>query len=145
MNDKPIPSSGKRRRAEPTPAQALRAAISSYIAIPRLRRLIAERGDLCQALREYPAGEGTLPEIAELKIDPNAVKQLSQGECVVISGGRAQHIMVSPVTLPRITNHTRPPDGLAGSLPAVQEVSHTLARSASAGATQHGSWHNKQH
>jgi DNA repair protein RadC len=51
MNDKPTPSSARRRRAQPTPARALRAAISPYIAIPRLRRLIAERGDLYQALR----------------------------------------------------------------------------------------------
>jgi DNA repair protein RadC len=50
MNHKPTPSS-KRRRAEPTPAKALRAAISPYIALPRLRRMLAERGDLYQALR----------------------------------------------------------------------------------------------
>jgi len=40
-----------RRSQEPTPAQALREAITPYIALPRLRRLVAEHGDLYQALR----------------------------------------------------------------------------------------------
>ena len=39
-----------RRSQEPTPAQALREALSPYIALPRLRRLVAEHGDLYQAL-----------------------------------------------------------------------------------------------
>jgi len=40
-----------RRREESTPGQALREAITPYIALPRLRRLVAEHGDLAQALR----------------------------------------------------------------------------------------------
>jgi hypothetical protein len=40
-----------RRPTEPTPAQALREAITPYIALSRLRRLVAEHGDLYQALR----------------------------------------------------------------------------------------------
>ena len=40
-----------RRSQEPTPAQALREALAPYIALPRLRRLVAEQGDLAQALR----------------------------------------------------------------------------------------------
>jgi DNA repair protein RadC len=45
------PTRRPRRTQEPTPAQALREAITPYIALPRLRRLIAEHGDLYQALR----------------------------------------------------------------------------------------------
>jgi len=40
-----------RRSQDPTPAQALREAITPYIALPHLRRLVAEQGDLTQALR----------------------------------------------------------------------------------------------
>jgi hypothetical protein len=51
MIDMETPTRRPRRRDESTPAKALRAAITPYIAIPRLRRLVAERGDLYQALR----------------------------------------------------------------------------------------------
>ena len=51
MIDKLTPTRHSRRPVEPTPAKALREALSPYIAIPRLRRLVAEHGDLYQALR----------------------------------------------------------------------------------------------
>jgi DNA repair protein RadC len=51
MIDLDSPTHRSRPTHEPTPAKALRAAIAPYIAIPRLRRLVAERGDLYQALR----------------------------------------------------------------------------------------------
>ena len=46
-----LPTRRPRRQAEPTPARQLREAIAPYIALPRLRRLLAEHGDLSQALR----------------------------------------------------------------------------------------------
>jgi DNA repair protein RadC len=78
MNDKPTLSRSKRRRAEPTPAQALRAAISPYIAIPRLRRLIAERGDLYQALRcpTPPQGVVALLELLRAMLQPSPRDQI---------------------------------------------------------------------
>jgi hypothetical protein len=45
------PTRRSRRYAEPTPARALRETLAPYITLPRLRRLVAERGDLYQALR----------------------------------------------------------------------------------------------
>ena len=59
----------------------------------------SERG-MGQAVKEYAVGEGMLAETDALKVDPNAVKQLGQGECVVIVGGRAQHVAVSQVRIP---------------------------------------------
>jgi hypothetical protein len=63
------------------------------------RITFTERG-MGQVVKEYAVGEGMLAETAELKVDPNGVKQLGQGECVVIAGGRTQHIAVSQVRLP---------------------------------------------
>jgi len=57
-----------------------------------------ERG-MGQTVKEYAVGEGMLAETEALKVDPNAVKQLGPGECVVIAQGRAQHIAVSQVRL----------------------------------------------
>jgi DNA repair protein RadC len=51
MTTTELPTRRPRRSQEPTPAQALREAITPYIALPRLRRLLAEHGDLAQALR----------------------------------------------------------------------------------------------
>jgi hypothetical protein len=62
------------------------------------RVTITERG-MGQAVKEYAVGEGMLAETDALKVDPNAVKQLGQGECVVIAQGRAQHIAVSQVRI----------------------------------------------
>jgi hypothetical protein len=66
------------------------------------RATITERG-MGQAVKEYAVGEGMLVETDALKVDPNAVKQLGQGECVVIAQGRAQHIAVSQVRIPERT------------------------------------------
>jgi hypothetical protein len=60
------------------------------------RVAFTERG-MGAAVKEYAIGEGMLAEAEALKVDPNAVKQLGPGECVVIAGGRAQHIMVSQI------------------------------------------------
>jgi hypothetical protein len=62
------------------------------------RVTITERG-MGQAVKEYAVGEGMLAETDALKVDPNAVKQLGQGECVVIAQGRAQHVAVSQVRI----------------------------------------------
>jgi DNA repair protein RadC len=51
MTTTELPTRRPRRSEESTPAQALREAITPYIALPRLRRLVAEHGDLTQALR----------------------------------------------------------------------------------------------
>jgi len=51
------------------------------------------------AVREYPVGEGMLAETEILKVDPDTVKQVDPGVCVVVAGGRAQHVLVSPVRL----------------------------------------------
>ena len=56
-----------------------------------------------QAVKEYAVGEGMLAETDALKVDPNTVKQLGPGECVVIAGGRAQHVAVSQVRIPERT------------------------------------------
>jgi len=63
------------------------------------RITFTERG-MGAAVKEYAIGEGMLAEAEALKVDPNAVKQLGPGECVVIVGGRAQHIMVSQIGQP---------------------------------------------
>jgi hypothetical protein len=66
------------------------------------RITITERG-LGQAVKDYAVGEGMLAETDTLKVDPNAVKQLEQGQCVAIAQGRAQHSAVSQVRLPERT------------------------------------------
>jgi hypothetical protein len=58
-----------------------------------------ERG-MGPAVREYAVGEGLLAETETLKVDPDSVKQLEPGACVLIAGGRAQHVLVSPVRSP---------------------------------------------
>ena len=62
------------------------------------RVTITERG-MGQAVKEYAVAEGMLAETDALKVDPNAVKQLGQGECIVIAQGRAQHVAVSQVRI----------------------------------------------
>src|SRR5581483_117225 len=52
------------------------------------RVAFTERG-MGVAVKEYAIGEGMLAEAEALKVDPNAVKQLGPGECIVIAGGRA--------------------------------------------------------
>ena len=78
MNDKEITTPSKRRPTQPTPARALRAAITPYIAIPRLRRLIAERGDLYQALRcpTPPQDVVALLELLRAMLQPAARDQI---------------------------------------------------------------------
>ena len=50
MTTPETPTRRSRRTSTPPADTALRAAISPYLAIPRLRRLIAEQGDLYAAL-----------------------------------------------------------------------------------------------
>jgi hypothetical protein len=59
----------------------------------------AERG-IGRAAREYATGGGYLAVDEELKIHPNEVKELPPGECFVIAGGRAQHVLVKRAPLP---------------------------------------------
>jgi hypothetical protein len=61
-----------------------------------------ERG-MGQAVREYAVGEGMLAETETLKVDPDTIKQLDAGACVVIAGGRARHVLISQVRLPAPT------------------------------------------
>ena len=67
-----------RRSAEPTPAQALREAITPYIALPRLRRLVAEQGDLYQALRCPTPPQDVLAvlELLRAMLQPNPRDQI---------------------------------------------------------------------
>ena len=67
-----------RRHADPTPAQALREAITPYIALPRLRRLVAERGDLAQALRCPTPPQDVLAvlELLRAMLHPNPRDQI---------------------------------------------------------------------
>jgi hypothetical protein len=77
------------------------------------RVTITERG-IGQAVKEYAVGEGMLAETDALKVDPNAVKQLGPGECVVIAQGRAQHVAVSQVQIPeRMPVLSSPPQSTA--------------------------------
>ena len=50
MSTPETPTRRSRRTSTPPTDTALRAAITPYLAIPRLRRLIAEQGDLYAAL-----------------------------------------------------------------------------------------------
>jgi hypothetical protein len=59
------------------------------------RITFTERG-MGKAVREYAVGEGVLAETETLKVDADTVKQLDPGACVLIAGGRAQHVLVSP-------------------------------------------------
>jgi hypothetical protein len=88
------------------------------------RVAFTERG-MGAAVKEYAIGEGMLAEAEALKVDPNAVKQLGPGECIVIAGGRAEHIVVS-----RITESSQ---GLTDVAPAtlIQEIQRAQARSRS--------------
>jgi DNA repair protein RadC len=72
------PTRRLRRREEPTPAQALREAITPYIALPRLRRLVAEHGDLAQALRcpTPPQDVLALLELLRAMLHPNPRDQI---------------------------------------------------------------------
>jgi hypothetical protein len=80
-----------------------------------------------QAVKEYVVGEGMLAETDALKVDPNAVKQLGQGECVVIAQGRAQHVAVSQVRLPE---HTPVVPATTRS-PAIAEIDPTTRQAQS--------------
>jgi hypothetical protein len=78
------------------------------------RMSFTERG-MGPAVREYAVGEGMLAETETLKVDPDTVKQLDPGVCVLIAGGRAQHVLISPVRLsppiadsPKIAPSTAP-------------------------------------
>jgi DNA repair protein RadC len=72
------PTRRPRRREEPTPAQALREAITPYIALPRLRRLVAEHGDLAQALRCPTPPQDVLAvlELLRAMLQPNPRDQI---------------------------------------------------------------------
>jgi len=62
----------------------------------------AERG-LGRAAKDYATGAGYLAVDEELKIHPNAVKELPRGECFVIAGGRYQRVLVKRVDVPATT------------------------------------------
>jgi hypothetical protein len=64
-----------------------------------------------------------LAQTDALKVDPNTVKQLGQGECVVIAGGRAQHVTVSQVRLPELTQVVT----ATTQSPAIAEIDPTRA------------------
>jgi hypothetical protein len=85
------------------------------------RVTVTERG-MGQAVKEYAVGEGMLAETDALKVDPNAVKQLGQGECVVIAQGRAQHIAVSRVT------HVKPAPAQPNVGTAITEIDRLARR-----------------
>ena len=85
------------------------------------RVTISERG-MGQAVKEFAVGEGMLAETDALKVDPNAVKQLGPGECVVIAQGRAQHIAVSQVRIPERTLVLHP----SSRSPAIMEIDPTM-------------------
>jgi hypothetical protein len=68
------------------------------------RVTFTERG-MGPSVRAYAVGEGVLAETERLKVESDTVKQLGQGEVIVIAGGRAQHVLVSPVRLPAPTAH----------------------------------------
>jgi DNA repair protein RadC len=72
------PTRRPRRPHEATPAQALREAIMPYIALPRLRRLVAEQGDLAQALRcpTPPQDILALLELLRAMLQPNPRDQI---------------------------------------------------------------------
>ena len=57
---------------------------------------VAERG-IGRGAREYATGAGYLAMDEELKIHPNAVKELPRGECFVIAGGQYQRVLVNRV------------------------------------------------
>ena len=61
-----------------TPAQALREAITPYTALPRLRRLVAEHGDLAQALRcpTPPQDVLALLDLLRAMLQPNPRDQI---------------------------------------------------------------------
>jgi hypothetical protein len=90
---------------------------------PAFQRRISftERG-LGAAVKEYAIGEGQLAAEDALAVDPNAVKQLGPGACVVIAGGRAQHVLVSPVA-------TAPGTPTRSDAPTVmQEIDRAVCR-----------------
>jgi DNA repair protein RadC len=78
MNHPDTPTRRSRRAHPPTPAQALRSAITPYIAIARLRRLVAERGDLYQALRSLTPPPDVLAvlELLRAMLQPDARDQI---------------------------------------------------------------------
>ena len=78
MTTTELPIRRPRRREEATPAQALREAITPYIALPRLRRLVAEQGDLAQALRSPTPPQDVLAvlELLRAMLQPNPRDQI---------------------------------------------------------------------
>jgi len=72
------PTRRPRRPHEPTPAQALREAITPDTALPRLRRLVAEHGDLAQALRCPTPPQDVLAvlELLRAMLQPNPRDQI---------------------------------------------------------------------
>jgi hypothetical protein len=73
------------------------------------RVTFTERG-MGPAAREYAVGEGVLAETETLKVDADTLKQLNPAACVLIAGGRGQHVLVSPVRLPAWAAHPSPRD-----------------------------------
>lgn len=88
-----------------------------------------ERG-MGPAVREYAVGEGMLAETETLKVDPDMVKQLDPGACVLIAGGRAQHVLVSPVRLPRPVARSQACD--TSTQVEIAEVDRTVLRTRNA-------------
>jgi hypothetical protein len=102
------------------------------------RITFTERG-MGQAVKEYAVGEGMLAETAALKVDPNAIKQLGAGECVMIAGGRAQHVVVSRVVLPNTVEYLAPTPKWPTEMLSIAEIErvrrreqHTLVNGTSA-------------
>lgn len=78
MTTPEIPKRRSRRTSTPAADSALREAISPYLAIPRLRRLIAEQGDLYQALRcpDPPADVLALLDLLRALLSPTRRDQI---------------------------------------------------------------------
>ncbi len=80
----------------------------------------AERG-MGNAPRAYATGQGALGAKETLKVDPNTVKTLPIGGCVVIASGAAQQVQVSQ--LPATRGTTPPPaPSTASARPAPSAV-----------------------
>jgi hypothetical protein len=92
----------------------------------------SERG-IGRGSREYATGAGYLAIDEELKIHPNAVKELPRGECFVIAGGQYQRVLVKRAPLitepqpgaPTLTAAHNPPPIAVPLTQAVIEVERT--------------------
>jgi hypothetical protein len=99
----------------------------------QLRRGATERVGL-GGIKAYATGQVSLAERDTTKIRAELVQQLKPGECVLISGGRAQHLCVGQLQLPpasvavahqQIDVQPQPPrrvDRLRGNVPQVGDA-----------------------